>query len=59
MTRAFDKRHGTVEDILSTGNLHTAGQLAAKDAGRRTILAWFGETGALGRSLSRLPEVRR
>jgi hypothetical protein len=59
MTRATDIRHVTVEGILSTGNLHTTRQLAAKDAGWRTILAWFSETGARGRSLWELPEVHR
>ncbi len=54
MTRAFDVRHGTVEDILITVDLHTARQLAAKDAGWRTILAWFSETDAQGRNLWRL-----
>jgi len=59
MTRDFDMRHVTVEDILSTGNFQTARQLAAKDAVQRTILAWFSETDARGRNLWRLPEVRR
>ena len=59
MTRAFDVRHVTVEDILIAVDLQTARQLAAKDAGRRTFLAWFSETDARGRNLWRLPEVRR
>ena len=59
MTRAFDMRHGTVEDILTTVDLQAARQLAAKDAGRRTNLAWFSETDARGRSLWQLPEVHR
>ncbi len=59
MTRAFDVRHGTVEDILITVDLQAARQLAAKDAGRRPILTWFGETDARGRNLWELPEVHR
>ncbi len=59
MTRAFNVRHGTVEDILPTGNLHTARQLAAKDAGRRTIPAWISDTNVQGCNPWRLPEVRR
>jgi hypothetical protein len=59
MTRAFDIRHDIVEGFLSTGNLHTARQLAAKHAGWRTIPAWVSETGARGRNLWHLPEVHR
>ncbi len=59
MTRAFDVRHGTVEDILITVDLQTARQLAAKDAGWCTILAWLSETDARGRNLWHLPEVCR
>jgi hypothetical protein len=59
MTHATDLRHVTVEGILSTGNLQAARQPAAMDAGWRPILAWFGETDALGRSLWRVPEVHR
>ena len=59
MTRAFDMWYVTVEDVLSTRNLQTARQLAAKDAGWRTNLAWFSETDMQGRNPWRLPEVRR
>jgi hypothetical protein len=59
MTHASDLRHVTVENILSTGDLQATRQLAAKDAGWRPILTWFGETGARGRNLWRLPEVHR
>ncbi len=59
MTRAFDVRHGVVGEILSPGILQTVRQLAAKDAGRRTILAWFSETSARGRNLWHLPEVHQ
>ncbi len=59
MKCAFDVRHVTVEDILTTVDLQAVRQLVAKDAGWRTNLAWFGKTDALGRSLWRLPEVRR
>ena len=40
-------------------SIHRRRVLAAKDAGLRTILAWFSETDARGRNLWRLPEVRR
>ncbi len=40
-------------------SIHRRRVLAAKDAGRRTILAWFSETDARGRNPWRLPEVRR
>ena len=59
MTHATDIQHVTVEGILSTGNLQTAHQLAAKDAGQRTILAWLSKVNARGRNLWRLQEVRR
>ncbi len=59
MTHATDIRHITAEGILSTGNLNTARQLAAKDAGWRTILAWVSETNMQGRNPWRLPEVHR
>ena len=59
MTRAFDKRHVTIEDVLSTGGLLMARHLAAKDVRRHTLLAWFSETDMQGRNLWRLPEVRR
>jgi hypothetical protein len=55
MTRAFDVRHGTVEDILAMVD-H---QPAAKDAGRRTIPAWVSETNVQGCNPWRLPEVHR
>jgi hypothetical protein len=59
MTHTIDIWHVTVEGILSTGNLHTARQLAAKDAGWRTIPAWVSETNMQGCNPWRLPEVRR
>ncbi len=59
MTHATDIRHVTVEGILSTGNLHTARQLAAKDAGRCTIPAWVSDTNVQGCNPWRLPEVHR
>jgi len=47
MTRAFDVRHGTVEDILATVDFQTT----AKYARRRTILAWFTQMDAQGHNL--------
>jgi hypothetical protein len=59
MTHAFDVRHGTVADILTTTSLQAARQPAAKDAGQRPNLAWFSETDMPGRNPWRLPEVHR
>ncbi len=59
MTRAFDVRHVTAEDILTTVDLQVARQLAARDAGQCPNLVWFSEADMQGRNLWRLPEVCR